>query len=57
MLATALNTEIGYDQASKIVKKAHAEGSTLKDAALGLGLMSEQRFNEIVDPKKMVNLK
>lgn len=56
MLATALNTVIGYDQASKIVKKAHEEGITLKEAALNLGILNEQRFNEIVDPSKMVNL-
>lgn len=55
MLATALNEEIGYDKASQIVKKAHAEGTTLKDATLALGHLSEKRFNEIVDPKKMVH--
>ena len=56
MLATALNTEIGYDKASKIVKKAYEEGSTLKAAALDLGLLDEKRFDAIVDPNKMVNL-
>ncbi len=56
MLATALNTEIGYDQASKIVKKAFNEGTSLKASALSLGLLTEERFNEIVDPSKMVNL-
>ncbi|MFQ5729276.1 MAG: class II fumarate hydratase [Waddliaceae bacterium] len=56
MLATALNTEIGYDNASKIVKKAHAEGITLKESALSQGILSEEKFNEIVDPSKMVNL-
>ena len=56
MLATALNSEIGYDNASKIVKKAHAEGITLKESALAQGILTERKFDEIVDPKKMVNL-
>lgn len=54
MLATSLNTVIGYDKASQIVKKAYAENSTLKEAALALKLLSEKQFNEIVDPKKMI---
>lgn len=54
MLATALNRELGYDAATRIVKKAHAENLTLKEAALSLNLLTEQRFDEIVDPKKMV---
>lgn len=55
MLVTALNTEIGYDRASQIVKKAHAEGITLKESAMNLGLLTPERFDEIVDPKKMIN--
>lgn len=54
MLATALNTSIGYDKASKIVKKAHEENTTLKEAALALGMLSEEEFDRVVDPKKMV---
>jgi len=54
MLATALNRVIGYDKASQIVKKAYSEGKTLKEAALELKLLSEEEFEEIVDPKKMV---
>lgn len=54
MLATALNTTLGYDKAAKIVKKAHSESKTLKQAALELKLLTEEQFNEIVDPKKMV---
>lgn len=54
MLATALNTEIGYDNAARVVKKAYAEDITLKEAALKLGLITADRFDEIVDPKKMV---
>lgn len=56
MLATALNTEIGYDDASKIVKKAYSEGLTLKQAALNLGILTESRFDEIVNPEKMVGM-
>ncbi len=54
MLATALNKEIGYDKAAEIVKKAHKENTTLKEAALALGYLTEQRFDEIVNPNKMV---
>lgn len=54
MLATALNRELGYDVATQIVKKAHAENLTLKEAALSLKLLSEERFDQIVDPKKML---
>lgn len=54
MLATALNTHIGYDKASKIVKKAYDEDKTLKEAALELGLLTEAEFDKIVDPKKMI---
>lgn len=56
MLATALNTEIGYDKAAKIVKKAFSEGITLKQSALDLDLLSEERFDQIVNPRKMVNI-
>ena len=54
MLATALNREIGYDAASKIVRKAHSEGTTLKESALSLGLLSEAEFDKVVDPTQMV---
>ena len=54
MLVTALNTHIGYDKAAKIAKKAHAEGKTLKQAALELGLLSEEQFDEWVKPEEMV---
>jgi fumarate hydratase class II len=54
MLATALNKEIGYDKAAEIVKKAHQENITLKEAALKLKYLTEERFDVIVDPKKMV---
>ena len=54
MLVTALNTHIGYDKASKIAKKAHTEGTTLKEAALSLGYLTEKEFNLWVDPMKMI---
>ena len=53
MLVTALNRHIGYENAAKIAKKAHAEDKTLKEAALELELLTEEQFNEWVDPKKM----
>lgn len=55
MLATALNPVIGYDKASKVVQKAHKEGTTLKKAAVALGFLTEKQFDEIVDPRKMVS--
>jgi fumarate hydratase class II len=54
MLVTALSPVIGYDKASAIAHKANDDGLTLKEAALTSGFIDEQRFNEIVDPKKMV---
>lgn len=54
MLVTALNTKIGYDNAAKIAKKAHAEDKTLKQAAVELGLLTEKQFDEWVVPEKMV---
>jgi len=53
MLVTALNPHIGYDQAARIAKKAHAEGTTLKQAAVALGVGAEQ-FDAWVRPEKMV---
>ncbi|CAG9263487.1 class II fumarate hydratase [Paraburkholderia unamae] len=54
MLVTALNPHIGYDKAAQIAKKAHKEGTTLKAAALALGHVSEQQFDEWVKPGEMV---
>ena len=54
MLVTALNTHIGYEKAAEIAKKAHKEGSTLKEAAMSLGYLSGKEFDEWVDPSKMV---
>ncbi len=53
MLVTALNTHIGYEKAAEIAKKAHKEGSTLKEAALGLGYVTDKEFDQWVDPSKM----
>jgi fumarate hydratase class II len=54
MLVTALNPHIGYENAAKIAKKAHAEGKTLKEAAIELGLVTGEQFDQWVDPGKMV---
>ena len=54
MLVTALNNIIGYDNASKIAKKAFEENLTLKEAAKKLNLVSEKDFDKIVNPKKMI---
>jgi fumarate hydratase class II len=53
MLVTALNTHIGYDAAAKIAKKAHAEGITLREAALALGLLTAEQFDRWVRPEDM----
>jgi fumarate hydratase class II len=53
MLVTALNPHIGYDNAARIAKKAHKDGTTLKDAAAALGLVTPEQFDAWVDPKKM----
>jgi fumarate hydratase class II len=54
MLVTALNTKIGYDNASKIAKKAHQEGKTLKATAIELGLLTSEEFDEWVKPEDMI---
>jgi fumarate hydratase class II len=53
MLVTALNTRIGYDKAARIARKAHAEGTTLKEAAVSLGLLTAEEFDKAVVPEKM----
>jgi fumarate hydratase class II len=54
MLVTALNPHIGYDNAAKIAKKAHVEGTTLKEAAAELGLVEPEQFDQWVRPEAMV---
>ncbi len=53
MLVTALNTHIGYDKAAEIAKKAYNENTTLKKAALDLGYVTAEDFDQWVDPSKM----
>jgi fumarate hydratase class II len=53
MLVTALNPHIGYDNAAKIAKKAHKDGTTLKEAAVALGLLTAEQFDQWVDARKM----
>ncbi|MGJ9459305.1 class II fumarate hydratase [Oceanobacillus sp. CF4.6] len=53
MLVTALNPHIGYENAAKIAKKAFNDNSTLKETALELGLLTEEEFDEYVNPKEM----
>lgn len=54
MLVTALNPHIGYDNAAKIAKKAHKDGTTLKEAALALELLTDAQFDEWVKPEDMI---
>jgi fumarate hydratase class II len=53
MLVTALNTKIGYYKAAEIANKAHNEGTTLKNAALTLGYLTEKEFEHWVKPENM----
>ena len=50
----ALNTKIGYDNAAAIAKKAYKEGTTLRQAALDLGLLTNEQFDEWVRPEDMI---
>ena len=54
MLVTALNTHIGYENAAKIAKTAHKNGTTLKEEAVNLGLLTPEQFDEWVKPEDMV---
>ena len=54
MLVTALNPYIGYDNAAKTAKKAHAEGISLKEACVSLGFLTAERFDEVFHPEEMV---
>jgi fumarate hydratase class II len=57
MLVTALNPHVGYDNAAKIAKKAHAENTTLEEAAVALGILTSEQFKEFVRPENMVKPK
>ncbi|TRZ76234.1 MAG: class II fumarate hydratase, partial [Bacteroidetes bacterium] len=56
-LVTAPNPQMGYDNSAKSAKKAHKGNKTLREATLELGLMSEEDFTKIVEPKKMTGPK
>jgi len=55
MLVTALTPLIGYDKAGEVAKKAHADRSTLRDAAVGLGYLSAEEFDRAVRPEDMTH--
>jgi len=55
MLVTALNQHIGYDNAAKIAKNAHKKGTTLKESAIELGLLTGEKFDELVKPEEMTH--
>ena len=57
MTVTALNPHIGYDRAAQIAKKAHQDGTTLKEAALALGFVTEEQFEQWVRPEQMTGPK
>jgi fumarate hydratase class II len=55
MLVTALNQHIGYDNAAKIAKNAHKKGTSLKESAVELGLLTAEKFDELVKPEEMTH--
>ena len=55
MLVTALNPHIGYDKAAKVAKKAHKEGTTLREAIMELGYLTGEEFDRLVQPKNMIS--
>ena len=55
MLVTALSPHIGYDNAAKVAKKAHADGTTLREACVALGLLKGEEFDLLVRPEKMLS--
>jgi fumarate hydratase class II len=55
MLVTALAPKIGYDNAAKVAKEAHTRGTTLREEAVRLGLVSAQEFDRLVQPDKMTH--
>jgi fumarate hydratase class II len=55
MLVTALNPHIGYENAARIAKAAHKEGTTLKEAALATGLLTEEQYEQWIVPADMVS--
>ena len=55
MRVTALSPRVGYDNAAKIAKKAHKNGTTLKEESIKSGLIKEKEYDKIVNPKKMIS--
>jgi len=54
MLVTALNEHIGYDRAAQVAKKAHADGTTLREAGIALGFLTGEEFDRLVRPENMI---
>jgi fumarate hydratase class II len=54
MLVTALNPYIGYENAAKTAKKAYQENISLKEACVALGFLTEERFDEVFHPERMI---
>ena len=54
MLVTALAPEIGYDKATEVAKRAHKNGTTLRQEVAKMGLVADEDFDRIVDPEKMI---
>ena len=57
MLVTALNPHIGYDKAAQVAKKAYKDQSSLKEAVIELGFLTEEEFDKHVNPKEMIHPK
>ena len=57
MLVTALSPKIGYDKAAEVAKKAHKEGTTLKEACLALSYLKADEFDKLVRPEDMLGPK
>jgi len=55
MLVTVLNPYIGYENVAKITKRAHANGTTLKEEAITLGFLTAEEFDRYVKPEKMIS--
>jgi fumarate hydratase class II len=55
MLVTALNPHIGYDNSAKIAKHAHKKGISLRESAIELGLLTGEKFDELVKPDEMTH--
>ncbi|KAJ4967723.1 hypothetical protein NE237_014424 [Protea cynaroides] len=55
MLVTCFNPKIGYDNAAAVAKKAHKKGTTIKEAALNLAVLSSEEFDQLVVPQKMIS--